>query len=171
MKWSLRFDPRQIEDWAAEYAATYDEEVESLALRIQERRCLDRDDLLTLCRWKSPRNQKWPMENDRDYVTYVTKAALRSDNEQFRIEALILLQGVGWPTASVILHFGFDNLYPILDVRALWSVSVEDDYQYNFELWWSYTKFCRRQAKKAKVSMRTLDRALWAYSKKEQGDG
>ena len=70
--------------------------------------------------------------------------------------------------ASVILHFRFDNTYPILDFRALWSLGIEERNKYDFELWWAYVLCCRKLARRAGVSMRTLDRALWQYSKENQ---
>jgi hypothetical protein len=39
---------------------------------------------------------------------------------------------------------------------------------YEFSFWWEYTQFCRKLAAEAGVSMRTLDRALWQYSKENQ---
>jgi hypothetical protein len=81
---------------------------------------------------------------------------------------LQILKGVSWPVASVILHFGKKDLYPILDYRALWSVGIKKPNVYNFELWISYVKYCRKLAKELNISMRTLDKALWQYSKERQ---
>jgi len=35
-------------------------------------------------------------------------------------------------------------------------------------IWWNYTVYCRALASKAGVDMRTLDQALWQYSKEKQ---
>jgi len=76
------------------------------------------------------------------------------------------MNGVSWPTASVLLHFGYFDLYPVLDFRALWSLGIDSERtEYDFEFWWQYTQFCRELAKDVGVTMRTLDRALWQYSK------
>ena len=100
--------------------------------------------------------------------------SLASQNERIRIEVLTLLHGVSWPTASVLLHLGHPDPYPILDFRAMWSLSVDvpDDTSgfYTFDLWWAYTQFCRKLANQCGVDMRTLDRALWQYSKMNQKD-
>jgi hypothetical protein len=99
----------------------------------------------------------------------VTRTALSTESEQLRVEVLTLLNGVSWPTASVILHFCHREAYPILDFRALWSLGVEaNDVRYNFDLWWGYTQACRRLAEETGLSMRELDRALWQYSKENQ---
>lgn len=37
-------------------------------------------------------------------------------------------------------------------------------YPYKFEFWNKYTKFCRKLADEAHVTMRELDRALWSLN-------
>jgi hypothetical protein len=59
--------------------------------------------------------------------------------------------------------------YPILDVRALWSAGLDATPSYGFDFWMEYTEFLRGVATHAGVSMRTLDKALWQYSKVKQG--
>jgi len=48
------------------------------------------------------------------------------------------------------------------------SVRAKPPRKYTFDFWWQYTLYCRRIAKKAGVRMRTLDKALWQYSKERQ---
>ena len=55
----------------------------------------------------------------------------------------------------------------ILKKVARWSISVEK-YNYTFSFWLEYISFCRELAKSNDVDMRTLDRALWEYSRKNQ---
>ena len=97
----------------------------------------------------------------------VTRFALSTRCNRAAIESLTILDGVGASTASVILKFFHEQRYPILDYRALWSVSLidGDKYYYSYSLWPEYVKFCREEAKNADVCMRDLDRALWQYSK------
>ena len=75
---------------------------------------------------------------------------------------------ISWPTASVILHFCDRGPYPILDFRAVWSVGVPGVPKYTFSLWWEYTCFIREISDRTGLSMRTIDRALWQYSKERQ---
>ena len=100
----------------------------------------------------------------------VTRYALKTEYDKAAIESLTILHGVGAATASVILHFFHKKDYPILDFRALWSVSLigGDKYYYSYALWSEYVDFCREPAADAGVSMRDLDRALWQYSKCNQ---
>jgi len=39
---------------------------------------------------------------------------------------------------------------------------------YNYDLWIAYVNYCRKLSKELKVSLRTLDRALWQYSEEKQ---
>src|SRR5437773_881772 len=78
------------------------------------------------------------------------------------------LDGVDWPTASVLLHFCDRQPYPVLDFRALWSLGISHPPTYTFEFWWAYASFTRQLAASSGESMRTVDRALWQYSKEHQ---
>ena len=37
--------------------------------------------------------------------------------------------------------------------------------KYDFRFWWEYVEICREISRQSQVGMRTLDRALWQYSK------
>ncbi len=169
MFYTLRFIPDQI----AEYADTYDHSISEVDLtlyaqEIQARGYLTKADLERVAKWKSPRSAGHISKNSEDYVRDVTAMALQTDNEQLRIESLTLLDGVGLPTASVILHFYHIDRYPVLDFRALWSLSLDESDKYSFEFWWNYTVICRSLATEYHTDMRTLDKALWQYSKENQ---
>ena len=92
---------------------------------------------------------------------------MTTQDERVRWDILTELRGVGPPTASVVLHFFHEAPYPIIDFRAMWSLSV-DEYNYSFEFWQEYVDFCRDLAERNNVDIRTLDRALWMYSKVNQ---
>lgn len=173
MNFRLAFDRIMIEELAARYS--YPDEATLTGVigsAVRQRGRYTRDEFLTVAEWKSPRNRKRYALNDEDFVAAVTGTSLSSKNERLRIEALTLLNGVSWPTASVLLHLGHPEPYPILDFRALWSLGVavpKDAYNfYDFSLWREYTQFCRGLAGECGVSMRVLDRALWQYSKENQ---
>ena len=168
MGFKMRFDKSKISYWANRYSYDDDELESEIGPTVRGRGYYKYAELKTLCKWKAPRSIRHCEENEPEYVETVTRAALSSTNEQFRIQALTVLNGVHWPTASVILHFGSSDRYPVLDFRALWSLSKPQPLQYKFSLWWSYTEFCRALADECAISMRTLDRALWQYSKENQ---
>ena len=165
----LRFPPHQIPEMAARYEYSISED-ELLTLKpiIQERGYLKKSELAKLAYWKSPRSSGHVNRNSEKYVEEVTGFAFRAITEGARVELLRVLNGVSWPTASVILHFFHKDPYPIIDYRALWSVSLVVPSQYTFDFWMVYVNFCRRLAGENGVDMRTLDRALWQYSKENQ---
>lgn len=99
----------------------------------------------------------------------MTSAAFGAQDERLKVEVLTLLSGVQWPTASVILHFCVGDEYPIVDYRALWSLSAEvPPAGYTFEFWEAYCAATREISRRSGASMRTVDRALWQYSKEHQ---
>jgi hypothetical protein len=165
----LRFPVTQIRHWAQRYVSPGEDElIARVRSCVTEAGYIPVPEFLDLCRWKSPRTAKRCAENPPEFVRVVTRTALATPDERLRIEVLTLLDGVNWPTASVLLHFGMWDRYPILDFRALWSLRVAMPKQYDFDLWWAYTTECRDLAGEASVDMRTLDRALWQYSKEKQ---
>jgi hypothetical protein len=121
-----------------------------------------------LARWKSKRRADLAKENEGDFVREITSFAFKATYEESRIGALVLLKGVQFPTASVILHFCVDRSYPILDFRALWSLGIERPAAYTSEFWRSYIDICRAMAQKQGMTVRELDMALWQYSKEHQ---
>lgn len=167
-KLRLRCPVSKLAAYAACYPLEVDADVEiGVAPEARRRGFLSKPQFLRLAGWKTPRSRPRCEKNDAAFVEEVTRNVLASRNERFKIESLRLLQGVDWPTASVILHFCDEQPYPVLDVRALWSVGVPRP-RYGFEFWSDYVAFTRALAAKARLSMRTLDRALWQYSKEKQ---
>lgn len=90
-----------------------------------------------------------------------------TERDREPVKELRLLRGVGLPTASVLLHLVFPERYPILDVRALHALGVPASYGYGF--WESYVTEYRRLLKQAGVDGRTLDQALWQWSREQGG--
>jgi hypothetical protein len=169
MRFKLRFPKSTIAKWAAEYSYESDAFIEdAIAPAARRQGFLTRDQFLAIADWKTARSRSRCRKNDPEYVKEVTGAALNSKNERFKIETLRLLDGVEWPTASVILHFCDKGQYPIIDFRALWSLGVTAPPAIDFPVWMEYTGFLRGVSAAAGVSMRTLDRALWQYSKAKQ---
>jgi hypothetical protein len=169
---NLRFDRNEIQYWAERYDYPGDAEVQAVAGKNKGRGYLTREEFLELCKWKTPRSQPKCQRNQTELIREATGIALSSGYEELRIGVLMVLHGVGWPTASVILHFWHNDPYSIIDFRALWSIGFDKQPNYyTFDLWWKYTAFCRELAEESKVSMRTLDRALWQFSSEKQKKG
>ena len=145
-----------------------DEDLISLKPGISKRGFIEKVELQQIAYWKAPRSSGHARRNSAEYVREVTAFALIARTERARIESLTILDGVSWPTESVILHFFHTEPYPIMDVRALWSVGLDMPNHYTFAFWWRYVEICREVADRNRVDMRTLDRALWQYSKENQ---
>ena len=162
----LRFQEKSLRHWASRYPADDDPEVVDVAAaRARSRGYLTKPEFLRLCRWKTPRSRQACLRNSAGLVAEATRIALSAKNEELKIGALRVLDGVEWPTASVILHLCDRAPYPILDVRALWSLGYRRPPRYTFDFWWSYTRFTRDLARRNRCTMRDVDRALWQYSK------
>jgi hypothetical protein len=165
----LRFPQTQIRRWADRYSDANELKVEGrVGLAAQARGYLERDEFLAICRWKTPRSKPLCERNRESFVTGVTRVALSTSDEELKIRVLLLLSGVGWPTASVILHFCDRGRYPILDYRALWSLGISKPPRYNIDFWLKYSNFIRDLADRTALNMRTIDRALWQFSKENQ---
>src|SRR5688500_10478112 len=95
----------EMDSWADRYFYPGDSDIEQVVAPARARGYLVRREFLALCRWKTPRSQPRCRRNRGDYVREVTRVALSTENEELKIRALLLLEGVSWPTASVILHF------------------------------------------------------------------
>lgn len=167
-----RLRPRLTPDRVADYASRFDDSgdagIERLVPAIRRRGYLTRRDLIAICRWKSPRAIRRVESNSPARIRRVTASALAARDEAGRIAPLLELDGVGYPTASVILHFCHRDPAPILDVRALWALGLQGRPKFGPDLWIASCRAARALADRAGCSMRTLDRALWQYSKERQ---
>ncbi|MDO8558351.1 MAG: hypothetical protein Q7S09_04165 [bacterium] len=158
------------------YAAHYDSdarvsdktEEDALKSILVVQRYLTKDQFVRVGIWKSPRQKKRYKSNDDVTVREITAFSFSAKTEQARLGALLALEGVSFPVASVILHFAFPERYPILDFRALWSLGWELPKSYNFRFWAKYCDKIRSIAMESSLSIRTVDKALWQYSKKNQ---
>lgn len=129
---------------------------------------ITKHELKSLAKWKSRRRANFCDNNDEIFVKEITKFSFTTKSERARIEALTLLDGVQYSTASTILHFYHQDFYPILDVRAIWSLELKVPKTYTFKFWQNYMLKCRRLSANLNVDMRTLDKALWQYSNEHQ---
>jgi hypothetical protein len=163
-----RLPADRVADFASRFDASGDSAVESLVPAIRRRGYLTRRDLIAICRWKSPRAIRRVESNSPARIRRTTASALAARDEAERIAPLLELAGVGYPTASVILHFCHRDAAPILDVRALWALGLRGKPRFSPDLWLASCRAARALAHEAGCSMRTLDRALWQYSKERQ---
>jgi len=131
----------------------------------RERGFYTREEFLQVCAWKTVRSRPKVAANTEAAIVDATARSLAAGDEATRIGALLELEGVGVPTASTLLYFAFPDDYPILDVRALESLGVKSRSTYPVGFWLEYLNVCRELSRRAGVSLRTLDKALWQHSK------
>ncbi len=174
-RFKLQFHRRRIPELAECYASEQPPDaraeerrlIKTVGPAVRKRGHYELREFVDLCLWKSQRAKKRYQSLPKSLVVEATRAALAARDDRLRIGVLTLLDGVSWPTASVLLHFGHLDPYPILDVRALESLGVSQPSSYTFDFWWAYVSECRWLAGENNVDIRTLDRALWQYSKRD----
>ena len=165
-KMQISLDCAQIRKLAQEYEYPLSED--GLSRRLKKARTrgfMERDDLIEVAKWKwrGGRLRRLCEKNEDYEVKEVSALAFGTKSELLRIETLLALHGVSWPMASVILHFAFEDKYPIFDTRAMRAVGGSE--RYNLERWMEYAKLCKDKAERCGITMRELDKALWAYGK------
>lgn len=120
--------------------------------------------------WKSPRQRSRYKKNDPALIEKVTGLAYQLDEPVLKLHVLTALEGVAVPVASTILYFLHPERFPIFDVRARstltssghWIRSPRDQ---SVAAWLAYVEIMRRLARRYRVSLRSLDKALFAYDK------
>ena len=165
---ALQFPIQQVPEYAARYTDD-DDEVLAIGRAVRDRGHYTLDEFRRACRWKTPRSAPLVAQNTSDAVEASTRVGLsETSSERDRFEALLSLRGVGWPTASVLLHLPYPERYPILDKRALHALGVESvPSSYGFKYWERYVTAYAQLIEQAGVDGRTLDQALWQWSREQ----
>jgi hypothetical protein len=160
-----------------DYAHKYDErnrgtDDEAVEQEITEwfatHRYLNKEKFMRIALWKSKRPKKHYERNDDAIIKEVTRFSLETKNEEIRLKALFIINGVSYPVASFILHFAFPDKYPIMDFRAIWSLGEQQPKSYSFDFWQKYVERVGGIAKETDQRIRTVDKALWEYSRENQ---
>jgi hypothetical protein len=123
--------------------------------------------LKIIIEWKSARRAALIEENSPTDVAKILRFATdRRTSEKWAIETLCGLKGVGIPVASAILTMVYPERYTIIDFRALEALGVKrGDGEETLDYYLEYLETCRSLAHDCNVDLRTLDRALWQWSK------
>jgi len=166
------------------YAQKYDKDYKQKSKKTEDRiksllknqRYLTRQNLITIGDWKAPRARRHysSSQNSNDRVKQISQFSFGTRDEKTRMESLLGrkggLRGVYYPTASTILHFAFPEKYPIVDFRVLHSLwGLKPPIRYDFKLWEKYYNKIRTLAKKYRLPIRTVDKALWKYDELNSG--
>jgi hypothetical protein len=162
----LQFGQNDIAAIAERYS--YPDEdliVDEIAPTVHKRGYYTRDELIEICSWKTKRSKSRVAQNGEEEVIEATRFALSTNSERLRILVPMTLSGVQWATSSVLLHFGHRDRYPILDYRALEALGIVGSVTYTLPFWNAYVAACRAIDDDTGLGMRTIDRAMWQWSK------
>lgn len=169
MEFELQFDPQDIPDLAGRYQYEDDLGVLTIGATAKERGWYTRDEFIQVDEWKTPRIRSRAASNTARDIEVATREALASNHVLGVMEPLRRLHGVDWAVGSVLLHLAHPDPFPILDFRALEAFGIERPRWTGSVLWRGYVEATRSLAISAGVDMRTLDRALWQWSKEQVG--
>ena len=164
----LQFPEAEIGYWASVYLGVWtlrdrqrEERLIELADKIQRHGEMTSEELIDVQRWKSWRKIKLIEEHTDSKIRSITRDAFDATDDWKKISLLTDLSGMGVPRASVVLHLYDKKPFPMADKFAKKSIGFSGSYTERF--WRSYCEFTRSIAKRNGFSMRTLDRALWAW--------
>ena len=165
---ALQFPIERVPEYAARFPSDENDEALLIGRKARERGHYTLEEFRKVCRWKTPRSAPLVARNSAEDVASRTAAALsETSSERERIDALRSLRGVGWPTASVLLHLAYPDRYPILDKRVVHALGVRTPSTYSFRFWEAFVGVWRQLAEQAGADGRTFDKALWQWSKEQ----
>ncbi len=133
--------------------------------------------LEAIVRWKSERLVQYLIGNSNEKIRRVLAVAASPETStELAVRALLELHGVDLPVASAILAAIFPEQYTVLDFRALEALGHA---RHDVHFYEEYLAFCKRLAESnivkpqdelpAPTPLRTIDRALWEWSRKYAG--
>src|ERR1700739_7021 len=164
LQFVLQFPPTEIDALAERYSYAQDNDVLDAGSRIALGD-FSRANLRTIVKWKSPRPAALIEENtESDIAVALQFASAQTTPEAMAVAVLTALRGVGIPMVSAILTAINPERYTVLDFRALESLGIKN-WPDSFAFYVTYLETCRELAARHGKSLRTLDRALWQWSK------
>ncbi|MBA7685235.1 hypothetical protein ES703_93653 [subsurface metagenome] len=174
----LNISKEFVERWSDEYDKRSDEHIEVKVEREirdwlakqHEPKYLDKEHFVKLGWWKSRRQINNYKANPEILIKEATRLAYEASDKKPKLHILQILKGVQVPVASTILHFLHPNKFPIFDIHVRvslknagkWKKSTDDA---SAEAWLEYIDLMRGLSNQLGVSLRDLDKALWAYDK------
>lgn len=173
MNYALKFPLEQVPELAARYRNDGELKVLEAGRRIASGDH-GREPLSTIFEWKTRGRGRTRIErNTEEEVADALRLAVLANTERSALSVLTGLSGVDIPVASTVLTMINPTRYTILDFRALFSLGIEKTV-YSAGFYLSYLAICRKVAADASnatatpIDLRTLDHALWQYSKENQ---
>ncbi len=148
-----------------------------MSKNIFDKRFLNKEELIKILRWKSPRPSKLYNQNEENDILHITKLALSQKDDALNIYILSALKGVSYPSASAILMFYNPDKFPVLDTRVwkqLYKCNLvnENPRGMNFTLnqWRKYLEVIRGLSVQYNLSTRQIEKRIFDYDKLNQKD-
>jgi len=141
--------------------------------RFNDERTLEPYDFFAIIVWKSNRAKtkiKKGLARAGKSVRELMREVSQADTPEAKIETLLQIWGIGLPIASAILTVCHPKEFTVLDYRAwatLKEAAVSDlppRYPQSAQEYLQYCRACHHFADRMALSLRDLDRALWAKS-------
>ncbi len=137
---------------------------------LPEPKYLNKKYFVRLARWKTPRQRPAYERNPEARIIEATRLAYSALDPLVKLHVLIALEGVNVAVAACILHYLHPDRFPIFDIRArttlkkqgMWNRRINDA---SDKAWEDYIGVMRQLSKRLGVSLRELDKALFAYDK------
>jgi hypothetical protein len=162
----LAFNPVKIQDLASRYDYASDDDPLAAGKKILMGK-YTRTNLAVIFEWKTKgRGRSRIQRNSNAEVSDALKLAAEAKTDRAALAVLTGLRGVGVPVASAILTAMHPKRFTVIDFRALEALGVKAP-AISIEFYLKYLCECRILAKKHTVDVRTLDRALWQWSKEK----
>ncbi len=158
-------DHRFVQQWCPRYSRTYDSRVlEEIGPAVRARGRFTHEEFLEVCRWKSRRVSGLVARNSAVDVEQLTEVALAAP-ERLRHRVLTLLTGVGVPVASALLMVSDPEKFTVIDFRSIEALQAHGELVGPAPAYFPYVLLCRELADRVGTDLRSLDRALWQWSK------
>jgi hypothetical protein len=163
-QFTLLFDPSQILKLAARYNFQDDTRALSAGVRIRAGH-YTRKNLMEIFEWKTKgRGRSRLLKNNDQEIADALMLAIAAKTDRAALAVLRGLNGVEIPVASAILTAIDPKRFTIIDFRALEALGIGKA-NITIPFYLAYLTECRKIARQNKVSLRTLDQALWQWSK------
>ncbi len=141
----------------------------------KQRGWLNKDELIDICNWKSPRAIWHIRSNNKTAIKKQTALAFSTRSEEVKISELTKLKGVSIPMASAILMLTNPKRYGVIDIRV-WEVllamgtvnSNSKSINFKFKEWYRYLMIIRYYANMIKVPARDIERTLFIVHQENQ---
>ena len=135
---------------------------------VRKRGYLTKLQLITVCRWKSPRAMKHIQNNSERVINKITRAAFGTRSERKKLALLTTLNGVSIPMASSILTLTNPRRYGVIDIRV-WQLLYDmgtvttnpDGVGFSVKHWAHFLTILRSFARKYNVGARDIERTLF----------